>query len=168
MKSNVRVRQATPADVPTIAHMKLEFAREEGYPETVRASEQDWLRDLFSPSAHFCTLLAECDGEIVGMLIYGEKFCPAWPDPIIYILDLFVEPVWRRHGVGTTLLQHVAGRAIRNNVPLMELNVREDNPARQLYSRAGFQHLPHCLTYIIAGPGLMQLAGNLTEFAGLF
>ena len=168
MKSNVRVRNAMPADVPTIARMKLELAQEEGFPEVVRATEEDWMRDLFSPTARFSTFVAESSDGMVGMLIYGEKYCPAWPDPIIFILDLYVDPAHRRHGVGTMLLQHVAGRAIRNKIPLMELNVLEDNPARQLYSRAGFQHLPQCLTYVIAGPGLLQLAGTLTDFAGLF
>jgi ribosomal protein S18 acetylase RimI-like enzyme len=101
------------------------------------------------------------------MLIFSEKFCPAWVEPVINILDLYVEPVYRRRRIATMLLQHVAGRAIRSKIPLMELNVREDNPARNLYSRAGFQHIPQCLTYIIAGPSLLELAGILNNVASL-
>jgi hypothetical protein len=35
-----------------------------------------------------------------------------------------------------------------------------DNPAQAFYRRNGFQHLPHCLTYVLAGPALETLAGQ--------
>jgi hypothetical protein len=59
MTLDIHVRQATPADIPAITRMKADFAREEGYPEIIRATEEDWLRDLFGPATHFTALLAE-------------------------------------------------------------------------------------------------------------
>jgi ribosomal protein S18 acetylase RimI-like enzyme len=158
MNLDVRVRQAVAADVPAIARMKIAFAREEGYPETVHATEQEWLRDLFGPTGHFKAIIAERGDQIGGMLIYGEKYCPGWVQPIINILDIYVEPAHRRRHIATMLLQHIARHAITNNSTFMELNVSEDSVARLLYSRAGFQQVPQCLTYIVAHQGLRELA----------
>lgn len=43
-------------------------------------------------------------------------------------------------------------------IPLIQLNVLEGNPARQVYCRAGFQHLRECLTYVIGGEAMHDLA----------
>ena len=42
--------------------------------------------------------------------------------------------------------------------PIVELTVRADNPAQQFYQRNGFQPLPQCLTYVLAGRELAALA----------
>lgn len=48
--------------------------------------------------------------------------------------------------------------AMAEGVPLIQLNVHEGNSARQFYDRAGFQHLPECLTYAIGGGRMRDLA----------
>lgn len=167
MRPNICIRRAEPADVPTIARMKMDLAREQGAPEAVRATELDWQRDLFGPGAHFAVLLAECDRDIAGLLIYGEKFYPAWGEPTISIYDVYVTPAYRRRGVGATLLQHLARQAIGNHTLLMELTVHDENPARRFYHQLGFQHLPQCLTYMLTGPALLQLASIASDFASV-
>jgi ribosomal protein S18 acetylase RimI-like enzyme len=163
----VLVRQAIATDVAAIACLKAAFAREEDVLHVLEASEDDWQRDLFSPVAHFTALMAESGGEAVGILIYAEKFYPGWNGVTLVIHDLYVLPEWRRRRIATTLLSQLAAHAVSHNIPIMELNVREDNPARAFYSRAGFQHLPQCLTYLIALPALQDLAAAAGELAGL-
>jgi hypothetical protein len=45
--------------------------------------------------------------------------------------------------------------------------VRADNPAQNFYVRTGFQPLPHCLTFVLAGPALAALADQDSETLAL-
>ena len=71
--------------------------------------------------------------------------------------DFFARPV-RRTGLPPARNCQRADRARRRvrgklGSPIVELTVRADNPAQMFYQRSGFQPLPHCLTYVLAGPG---------------
>ena len=46
---------------------------------------------------------------------------------------------------------------------MVELSVRADNPAQLLYRQSGFQMLPPCPTYVLAGPALDEIAGSDTD-----
>jgi ribosomal protein S18 acetylase RimI-like enzyme len=77
----------------------------------------------------------------------------------VFLQDLFVEPAHRRHGIAAALIARVAALASELGSPIVELTVRADNASAQtLYNRAGFQPLPQCLTYVLAGPALDALA----------
>ena len=54
-------------------------------------------------------------------------------------------------------MARVAALACELGSPIVELTVRADNPAQQFYLRTGFQPLPQCLTYVLAGPALAAL-----------
>jgi GNAT superfamily N-acetyltransferase len=79
---------------------------------------------------------------------------------VIFLQDLFVEPAQRANGVARALMARVAAYANALGSPIVELTVRADNPAQQFYLRAGFQLLPQCLTYVLAGPALATLAAQ--------
>jgi ribosomal protein S18 acetylase RimI-like enzyme len=53
------------------------------------------------------------------------------------IVDLSVMPAHRQRGLGTLVLHHVQGRAMRAETPV-RLTVAASNPARRLYARLGF------------------------------
>ena len=55
-------------------------------------------------------------------------------------------------------MAHLSAIAVGQGIPLIQLNVHEDNAARQFYHRAGFQHLRECLTYAIGGGAMRDLA----------
>ena len=52
-------------------------------------------------------------------------------------------------------------------VLLVLLNVLEDNEARGLYDRTGFQHIRQNLTYILAGGALAELAQSICNLGAL-
>jgi hypothetical protein len=63
-------------------------------------------------------------------------------------------------------MARVAALACDLGSPIVELTVRADNPAQSFYLRAGFQPVPQCLTFVLAGPALAALAkGEDTNFA---
>ena len=164
---SVHIHAARRAEVPVVVNLAKELACEEGHPDIIQATPQDWERDLFGQQAHFTAILADHDGETAGMLIYGKEFYPGWVAPAIKIHDLYVKPSHRRQHVAKALLEYVAGIALEAKAALVHLNVRAANPARDFYSRTGFQPVPECLTYLIALPAIQTLAQAASEIARL-
>ena len=160
-----RVRAAEPRDIPALMRLKRRLAEGEDSAHAVCASEADWLRDGFGPEAGFTAFVAEgaaTAGGIIGMATCSRRKITGWNGPVIFLQDLFVEPEHRAHGVARALMARVAAYANELGSPIIELTVRADNPAQQFYLRAGFQPLPQCLTYVLAGPALATLAAQDT------
>jgi ribosomal protein S18 acetylase RimI-like enzyme len=151
------VRPAVPADVPALLRLKRQLAILENAEFVLHATAKDWLRDGFGPQARFTAFVAEHAGAIVGMVTASERYYTSWAGCSLYIQDIYVEPVCRGRGIGAALLGCVAALALERGSPLVELTVREDNPARGLYGRLGF-HQVQCANYVIAGPALASLA----------
>ncbi len=158
-----RVRAAQPADVPALTRLKRLLAQDEDSLHAVRATEADWLRDGFGPGAGFIAFVAECAATIIGMATCSRRTITGWNGPVVFLQDLVVEPPYRRRGVGRALVARVAALAREVGSPIIELNVRADNPARSFYRRGGFQPVPQCLTYVLAGPALAALAERDTD-----
>lgn len=158
-EATYRVRPATPADVPELLRLKRQLAILENAEFVLRATAPDWLRDGFGPRARFTAFLAEHAGAVIGMVTASERYYTSWAGCTLYIQDIYVEPAWRGRGIGAALLGCVAALALERGSPLVELTVREDNPARRLYGRLGF-HQVECANYVIAGPALASLAGG--------
>jgi ribosomal protein S18 acetylase RimI-like enzyme len=153
-----RVRPAAPADVPALLRLKRELAKLENAEFVLRATAQDWLRDGFGPRARFTAFVAEHAGAVVGMVTASERYYTSWAGCTLYIQDIYVEPAWRGRGIGAALLRCIGALALERGSPLVELTVREDNPARGLYRRLGFQQI-ECANYAIAGPALANFSG---------
>ena len=124
----------------------------------MRASAADWLRDGFGEGAGFTAFVAEDGDSVIGMATCSRRTITGWSGPVIFLQDLFVEPAYRQHGIASALIARVAAFAEKLGSPIVELTVRADNPAQIFYQRSGFQPLPHCLTYVLAGPALAALA----------
>jgi ribosomal protein S18 acetylase RimI-like enzyme len=153
------VRAARPMDIPALMRLKRLLAEGEDSLHAVRANEADWLRDGFGPVAGFTAFVAEADatGAILGMATCSRRTITGWNGPVIFLQDLFVEPACRRHGIARALAARVAALACELGSPIVELTVRADNPAQNFYLRNGFQPVPQCLTFVLAGPALAAL-----------
>jgi len=160
------VRAAEPRDIPALMRLKRLLAEGEDSAHAVRAGEADWLRDGFGSEAGFTAFVADqagsgdIIGDVIGMATCSRRKITGWNGPVIFLQDLFVEPAHRAHGVARALMARVAAYASALGSPIVELTVRADNPAQQFYLHAGFQLLPQCLTYVLAGPALTTLAAQ--------
>jgi ribosomal protein S18 acetylase RimI-like enzyme len=162
-----RVRSAQPKDIPALMRLKRLLAQGENALHAVCASEADWLRDGFGSNAGFTAFVAEDFSGVIGMATCSERVITGWDGPVIFLQDLVVEPHCRQHGVASALMARVAALARDVGSPIVELTVRADNPAQNFYSRTGFQPLPHCLTFVLAGPALAALADQDCETLAL-
>jgi GNAT superfamily N-acetyltransferase len=152
------IRAASPADIPSLMRLKRLLALGEDSLHAVRAGEADWLRDGFGPDAGFTAFVAELAGNVVGMATCSRRRITGWNGPVVFLQDLFVEPAHRSHGVARALMARVAALARDIGSPIVELTVRADNPAQDFYLRSGFQPVPQCLTFVLAGEALNALA----------
>ena len=158
--ASYQVRAARPVDIPALMRLKRLLAEGEDSLHAVRANEAEWLRDGFGPAAGFTAFVAEADntGAILGMATCSRRTITGWNGPVIFLQDLFVEPACRRRGIARALTARVAALACDLGSPSVELTVRADNPAQNFYLRSGFQPVPQCLTFVLAGPALAALA----------
>lgn len=158
------VRAAEPRDIGALMRLKRLLAEGENSLHAVRATAADWQRDGFGPQAGFTAFVAECEQggakDIIGMVTCSRRKLTGWDGPVIFLQDLFVDPAHRARGVARALVARVAAFAAELGSPIVELTVRADNPAQQFYRRAGFTPLPECLTYVLAGPALAELAAQ--------
>ena len=162
-----RVRSAQPKDIPALMRLKRLLAQGENSLHAVCAGEADWRRDGFGPDAGFTAFVAEDCSGVIGMATCSERVITGWNGPVIFLQDLFVEPHCRQHGVASALMARVAALARDVGSPIVELTVRADNPAQNFYVRTGFQPLPHCLTFVLAGQALSALADQASETLAL-
>ena len=153
-----QVRSALPTDIAALMRLKRQLAEGENALHAVRAAEADWLRDGFGPNAGFTAFVAEDASGIVGMATCSRRIITGWDGPVIFLQDLFVEPHARQHGVASALMARVAALARDIGSPIVELTVHADNPAQNFYRSNGFQPLPQCLTFVLAGSALEALA----------
>jgi GNAT superfamily N-acetyltransferase len=157
-----RVRAALPLDIPALMRLKRLLAQGENSLHAVRATAADWLRDGFGSNAGFTAFVAEAnDSEaVIGMATCSQRTVTGWSGPVVFLQDLFVEPPYRKQGVASALVARVAAYARGLGSPIVELTVHASNPAQAFYQNSGFQHLPHCLTYVLAGPALSAIADS--------
>jgi GNAT superfamily N-acetyltransferase len=150
------IRPATRADAPTIATLVRELAEYEKLLHEARATADDFLRELDSPSPVIHVLIADWDGSPAGFALYFFNFSTFVGRPGLYLEDLFVRPAQRKHGIGRALLRELARIAQKRNCGRMEWAVLDWNePALRFYksldARPMTEWIVHRLTPVEIG-----------------
>lgn len=126
------IRDAEPEDTGQICAMIEEHARYEGNEEL--ALDRAQMRDhLFGTSPKAWVLISEVDGEIAGFAFCSWSFSTWQAQPGIWLDDLFIRPLFRRHGLGGELLGELRKRTSgRVEWDVQDGNVKADAFYRQL------------------------------------
>jgi len=154
------LRPAVPADAQLILRYIRDLAEYEHEPEAAVATEADLLRYAFSEPPLVKVTLAEWDGQPAGFALWFLNFSTWEGRPGIYLEDLFVPPVFRGHGIGKALLQHLAALAVQEGWTRFVWQVLDWNtPAIEFYEAHGATVLRPWLTCRVEGDALRRLAG---------
>jgi GNAT superfamily N-acetyltransferase len=156
----VAIREALPTDAGTIVRLIRELAAYENLTGLVRITDADVLRDGFGERRCFECLLAEADGEAVGMAIHRPSYSTFDGRRGLYVEDLFVADSARGLGIGRMLMARLAAIARERGCSRMSLAVLHWNPARDFYRRLGFAQVDDWLSYQLAGTALLRLAAE--------
>jgi GNAT superfamily N-acetyltransferase len=157
----LRLRPATPADVPVILQLVRALADYERAPDAVVATEQDFLRHGFGPTPRFSALLAEEDGEVAGFALWFFTFSTWLGKPGLFLEDLFVRPDLRGRGIGKALVLELARTAVREGCGRFEWNVLDWNqPSIDFYRSLGARQLDQWVGCRLEGDALRALAAR--------
>jgi GNAT superfamily N-acetyltransferase len=115
MKPIITVREGAPRDIKALLAMCDALNAHSGLP-TGRLDAKEYRAALFGKSAFMFADIAEAveDGAKpapVGYALSHDAFTTDHGERGMYVVDLFVEPEWRRTGTGRRLMEAVAARA---------------------------------------------------------
>ena len=132
----MRVRAATPADLPTLERLWRDFCAEVPPPEFEDDDADEELREVAEIVAGEIALVAEDeDGTPVGFVLArraGER--------LGRVTDLYVVPGARRTGVARALVREAAERLRAHGLEAVDLDVMAGNAvARAVYAHWGFR-----------------------------
>ncbi|WP_446665181.1 ribosomal protein S18-alanine N-acetyltransferase [Flexivirga sp. B27] len=129
MSTDLRMREMQWPDIEQLTALDEQLFEHDAW------SASSWWSELAGRPRRRYTV-AEDSGSIVG---YGGIDCAgATAD----IMTIAVTPQCRGRGLGRALLQHLTEEAVDSGADALLLEVRADNEAaRNLYLRAGFEHI---------------------------
>lgn len=79
---------------------------------------------------------ATIDGQVVGFMVYWLVVSE------IHLLNIAVDPKWRRFGVASAMMKHLRAEGAANSFSEILLEVRVSNhAARSLYERFDFEQI---------------------------
>ncbi|OPZ55494.1 MAG: putative acetyltransferase [bacterium ADurb.BinA028] len=141
--TEVRVREAVPADCPAIYELVVALAVYEKEPDAVEGSVDDMRAHLFGPTPQVFCHVAEVSDDaggwsVAGIAIWYVTFSTWKVRHGIWLEDLFVRPEARGLGLGRLLLTELAGIAVERGYPRFEWWVLDWNtPAQGFYESLG-------------------------------
>ena len=163
-KQSVRIEPAGRTDVAVLLTLIRELAAYERLSDQVVATEADLSRALFSSPPQAEAVLAWHDSEAVGFALYFHTFSTFVGKPGLHLEDLFVRPMYRRHGIGRQLLVYLAQLAKTQVFGRFEWSVLNWNkPAIGLYRKVGASPMDEWTIYRLSGTTLSALASELRK-----
>ena len=146
------IRQASPSDIPLIAHHRAAMFREMGklavhQMEALQRATESYLRGAL-PSGEYIAWVVEDTGtpptaiggagaqirSILPRPHPGSDELEHGPEAIV--LNVYVEPPWRRGGIGDALMRAVLDGLAARGIRRIVLHASDDG--RRLYERLGF------------------------------
>lgn len=157
--SGAVIRLAEREDVPHILRFINELAEYEKLAHEVVANEASLTDTLFGEHPYAEVLLAEWEGEPVGMALFFYNYSTFLAKPGIHLEDLYVQPDQRGRGVGKALITCLAQIAVDRDCGRLEWAVLDWNePARRFYRSLGATALEGWLTKRVSGDSLKAMA----------
>ncbi|HEU0172843.1 MAG TPA: GNAT family N-acetyltransferase [Blastocatellia bacterium] len=107
----LNIRAASAEDAQSVGKLAQQFAdylRSLGDTTDFKLNAQAYLRDGFGTNPAFSGLVAEQDDDIVGYLLYHFGYDTDNAMRILHVVDLYVDEIVRRQGVGKALMSAAA------------------------------------------------------------
>lgn len=146
------VRQAIAADIPTLARQRAAMFRDMGHlaphqEEPLAEATAAYVRDSMARREYLAWLAEDSAAPPVTIGGAGVQLRPILPrprpgendlefGPEAIVLNVYVEPAWRRRGVGKALMRAVLDALAARNIRRVVLHASDSG--RPLYERLGF------------------------------
>lgn len=120
------IRKGVPEDLPQALNLIQELALFENAPQEVVTTIAQMQEDGFGENPVFRMIVAELDGELVGLAIYFLKYS-TWKGKGVYLDDLIVKESFRKHGIGKMLFNAVVEDSVALNAKQLHWQVLDWN-----------------------------------------
>ena len=154
----LKIRPATKDDaylLKTLIHELAEYEKLEA--ETI-ITEEDVLRDGFGERPKFRALIAEWGAQVAGYALFFEFYSTFQGRAGLFLEDIFVKPEFRKKGIGTDLLAHVAKIAWDEEFFCLRWEVLDWNkPAIAFYQRLGADFLDEWRSVCLIGDAMLAV-----------
>ena len=153
-----RIEPATERDLPLILRLVKSLAEYEHLAHAVVATEATLRESLFVRRAAE-VVIGYAGDEPAGFAVFFQTFSTFLGIPGMYLEDLFVEPKFRRQGLGEALLARLARIAVERGCGRLEWSVlRWNEPAIGFYQKLGARQMDDWVTYRLTDDSLRTLA----------
>jgi len=123
----VSIVKVDDGNADLLAHLIKELARFENLEPPTPEALSRLKEDLRAEHPYLIAHLALAEGEPVGYACYYFTYSTFLARPTLFLEDIFVLDRYRRHGVGSRLLEFCVAEAERKNCGRMEWNVLDWN-----------------------------------------
>lgn len=157
-----RIRLARPDDAASIAGMLRQLAESTGDGARFASTPAIIGEHGFGPDARFTALVADDDGDLVGLALFFPHFSTTRGVPGVWLSDLWVTPRQQRRGLGRRLLESAAAISARQwNAGYLALSVHGTNPAaRRFYETLGLGAHDNDVAMVLDGAAFAVVAGK--------
>lgn len=160
MSIDLRVRPAQPEDAKAVLALMQALAEFEGYSADFRVTLDELVQRCFVRH-DFQVLVAECGGELLGMLVYYEQPFTYDLKPWFVVKELYVRDAFRGSGVGRMLMKSVARHCHLQGGSRVRWEVLTDNlPAQRFYGSLGARANAGWQTWHLEGAALRAFAAG--------
>ncbi len=159
MSESYKLRAAEPRDVPAIVGLITELAEFEHLTHLLQITPEKLMPQLFGARPAAECLVAEVQGQVVAFALFFTNFSTFLCQPGLYLEDLYVQPAWRRLGLGKALLRRLGRLAVERGCGRFEWSVLDWNAnAIGFYQRMGATVLPDWRICRVTGDALAAFA----------
>jgi len=160
-ESSVTTRRILQGDVEAVFRQIMALAEYEKLLPSFTGTLEALSQHLFQEDALVEGVIGEQENYPAGISLFYCRYEPLKTRPLFFVEDLFVEPYYRRQGIGTTILSYLAQLALGRSCSRMEWMVLQWNtPALSFYEKLQVQILEHDRVARISGDALKYLASQ--------
>lgn len=157
--SSLHIRPATREDCSSILQFIKDLADYEQLLPEVVATEALLANTLFGEHRGAEVLIAEWHEEPAGFALFFSNYSTFLAQPGIYLEDLFVEPRFRGHGIGKSMLCYLANLAVSRNCGRLDWSVLDWNEdAIRFYRSLGAKAMDDWTQFRLEGSFLRAMA----------
>jgi GNAT superfamily N-acetyltransferase len=152
-----RIESATERDLSLILKLIKSLAEYEKLSHAVISTEEILHDSLFNKRAAE-VVIAYAEDEAAGFAVFFQTFSTFLGVPGMYLEDIFVEPKWRRKGLGRQLVLHLARIARERGYGRVEWSVLDWNEsAIGFYKALGARPMDEWTMFRLSAESLRKL-----------
>lgn len=139
MTASACIRRAGQNDIPALLGLlELLFSIEKDF--VFDAEKQERGLRLLLAESRAAVMVAEQDGQLVGMCTGQLLISTAQGGLSVLVEDVAVAPAWQGKGIGRQLLAAISAWAVSHGASRVQLLADRNNaPASAFYQKTGFQ-----------------------------